>query len=525
MYIAEEQTPARRPFKALFRQFLKMRALHKFILLVCLLGIAPVACEHAASPCPQTADNSNAHRSKSTVLARAQQKVIRTADYVIAERWMQKKLPYETWAQISARLSRDVVAHTAFLPRTPDQPSLLYETGYRKEMADALQKPFGFQFVPGNQVEVLVNGPASFARRKEMIEQAHESIYMFVWAFYDDETGWQFADWLINAKLKRMCEGKDLDIRIVVDGNVARQMGHHDVLDYLEKYPALSRNPIHVVRLKDKRDPFMGMHRKVMIVDRQSMVLGGMNVGNKYSHLFPSDEGHWRDTDVYVRGPAVNQAQMTFVDEWNEQQGRKELSFLPYDYRAAVGGAVSMIVDHQPLRDDNMHIVTAKAFYGATRSIDIENAYIVLDVVVEKAISDALKRGVRVRILSNSKESIDEPVITVPILQGLARLKRQGAQVFAKKVYNGSTTLHSKFLVVDGVFSWIGSNNFHPRSYRYEREVVLASFDDNLAQQLTKAFEDDIVPEHANQPTLRDLLGVQDSRLNRYIGSHFFDQL
>jgi phosphatidylserine/phosphatidylglycerophosphate/cardiolipin synthase-like enzyme len=60
--------------------------------------------------------------------------------------------------------------------------------------------------------------------------------------------------------------------------------------------------------------------------------------------------------------------------------------------------------------------------------------------VIEKAILDALRRGVRVRILSNSKESIDEPMITRPILDSLAMLAKNGAEVYTKKVYGDETT-------------------------------------------------------------------------------------
>ena len=502
-----------------------MRVLAKLVFFSCL-ALALGARTYADSPvCKQKADNSKAVRSKSTFITKIEGDAVQVADYLGAERWMQKKIPYEAWSHVADRLSRDVISSTSFPPRNYGQPSLLKEDGYRKEMAGVLQKPFGFQFVSGNQVEVLVNGPASFAKRKDLIEHARESIYMFAWAFYDDGTGWEFADWLINAKLKRLCEAGDLDIKIVVDGNVAREIGYGDVLRYLEKYPAFLKSPIQIVRLKDKRDHYMGMHRKVMIVDRRYMVMGGMNVGNLYSHLYPDKGGRWRDTDIYVKGPAINQAQMTFVDEWNEQKGGKELIFVPYDFGAASGEALSMIVDHQPLRDDNIHVAAVKAFYGATQSIDIENAYFILDAVMERALVDALKRGVRVRILSNSKDSIDEPVMTVPILQSLARLKKQGAEVFTKKVYDGSTTLHSKFLVVDGVFCWIGSYNFHPRSYRYEREIVLASFDENLAARFEEIFAEDILPERASKPPLEELLNVKSSMLNKEVSSHFFDQL
>jgi cardiolipin synthase len=221
----------------------------------------------------------------------------------------------------------------------------------------------------------------------------------------------------------------------------------------------------------------------------------------------------------------VNQAQMTFVDEWNEQKGRPEMTYRPFTYQTPAGESLSMIMDHQPLRDDNIDIATVKAFYGATQTIDIENTYFIADTVIEKAIIDALKRGVRVRILSNSKESIDEPTITTPILRSLSRLKREGAEVYTKKVYGDSTTIHSKLLIVDGVFSWIGSHNFHPRSCRYEREVVLASFDERLAGQFEETFEKDIAADKANQPTLDELAGSKSTRLNRYISTHFFDQL
>jgi len=475
--------------------------------------------------CSMRPDRSKAIKSKPNVFTKITADIHRITGYFGAERWMKNKTPYETWDHINARFTKDVTESTAFPPRTHGQPSLLEEDGYRNEMAALLSKPFGFQWTAGNQVDIFVNGPASFAKRKELIDHAQESIYMFSWAFYDDGTGWDFADWLIKAKLRRLCAGSDLEIKIVVDGNVAKNVGYRDVLRYLEKYPAFTKSPIEIVRIRDKRDPYFGMHRKLMIVDRQQMVMGGMNVGNKYSHLYPDRGGHWRDTDVYAKGPVVNQAQMIFVDEWNEQKGRQAMTYRPFTFEPSAGDTLAMIVDHQPLRDDDIYIATVKAFYGATDTIDIENAYFVADTVIEKAISDALKRGVRVRILSNSKESIDEPTITTPILKSLARLKSEGAEVFTKKVYQDSTTLHSKLLIVDGVFSWVGSHNFHPRSYRYEREVVLASFDKRLAGRLEEIFEKDIAADKANQPTLAELNGFKSSWLNRYISNHFFDQL
>ena len=85
--------------------------------------------------------------------------------------------------------------------------------------------------------------------------------------------------------------------------------------------------------------------------------------------------------------------------------------------------------------------------------------------------------------------------------------------------------MHSKFLLADGVFSWIGSYNFHPRSYRYKREIVLASFDEKLAAQFGSIFAEDIAPERANKPSVEELLNIKSSLLNKEVSLHFFDQL
>jgi len=163
-----------------------MRELAKFVF-TGSLALSLGACAHRNSSfCGQQADNSKVLRSKSTFITKVEGDAVRVADYLGAERWMQKEIPYESWSHIADRLSRDVISHTSFPPRNQGEPSLLKEDGYRKEMTDLLEQPFRFQFVSGNQVDVLVNGPASFAKRRALIEQARESIYMFAWAFYDD---------------------------------------------------------------------------------------------------------------------------------------------------------------------------------------------------------------------------------------------------------------------------------------------------------------------------------------------------
>ena len=160
-----------------------------------------------------------------------------------------------------------------------------------------------------------------------------------------------------------------------------------------------------------------------------------------------------------------------------------------------------------------------KAIEGATESVDIENAYFINTPGLKDSLLKALDDGVRVRILTNSAESIDEPIITAPILSSLPDLIEAGAEVYLKK----GDTLHSKFMTVDGVFSSVGSHNHHPRSQRFEGEMVVNSLDPQLAQSFTNAFEADIAA--ADRMHKAEDVKVPDSIFGLLATRYFFDAL
>src|SRR5690606_14702925 len=101
---------------------------------------------------------------------------------------------------------------------------------------------------------------------------------------------------------------------------------------------------------------------------------------------------------------------------------------------------------------DPIYALTVYAIENAKESIDIANAYFILTPALEEALVAALERGVEVRIITNSMQSIDEPMIALPIIQSVAKLAQKGAKVFLKK----GQTLHTKMLRVDQM-AWLGS--------------------------------------------------------------------
>lgn len=402
---------------------------------------------------------------------------------------------YESWDKLSAQ-NLAKVRNSQVAPRGPGELSCFTEPAFVAEM-ESLQ---GAKFQGGNRITPLIDGPASFAKRNELIDGAKKSIHLMSWAFYDDETGWETAHKLVEKK------AQGLEVRVVVDGQIAAGPGHHDTLDHMEKLG------VEVVRWRSSDRPYDGQHRKVMIVDGQRAVAGGLNVGNVYSH---QGEGpKWRDTDVLIEGPAVGECEKLFTQVF----GKGEVNPAPM---SAVGSARCAVVNHVPGPDGDAHILlaTLKAIQGASESIDIENAYVITTPDIRQCILDALERGVKVRILTNSAESVDEPIVSAPILNSLPDLVSAGAEVYLKQ----GDTLHSKFMVVDGLYSSVGSYNLHPRSHRYEGEMTVNTLDTQKAAKLTSAFEKDI--QAAKRVASADEIEVPENIFTQLASRYFFDHL
>lgn len=402
----------------------------------------------------------------------------------------------ESWAEMAQRHLKMVKA-SAYEPRGPGQPPLFSEAGFVKEFAALTGAPF----VPGNKVTFLVDGPASFAERARLIKGARKSVHILTWAVYDDETG----RWALELLKAKRLEG--VEVKVMVDGKVSEQHGK-DIL------PLFSQAGIEVLRFQDASRKYDGMHCKVMIVDGKYTIAGGMNFGNEYSHM--GNGAKWRDTDVLITGPAVARFSAIFDGFWNGRAGSTSAGNAA---AGAAGGARVSVVTQAPGQESSIMLGILKAIYGAGTRINIENAYVVMMPSLRTALLDALARGVRVNILTNSKESIDEPLVSVPILKSLPEMLQAGAHVYLKR----GDTLHSKFLTVDGVFCNIGSFNLHPRSIRYENEIIANILDRNKTAELDAIFENDI--SRAQRITGPQQLDIPASIQTDLIQKYFFNQL
>lgn len=440
------------------------------------------------------------------------------------------QMPAEKKEFIIMSLIGTITATVQLRGLVPETSDVHYRewTELSKEIERKLNEaPKGFQgilhfakskWMFAKEVKPLVDGVESFKKRWELIKQATKSIDIIVWSIYDDITGFETVDLLIKK------HQENVKVRVIVDGQVAQTPGHREAVKKLQEAG------IEVILWQSKLLPFVGQHRKMIIVDGKHVIAGGLNFGDVYSHMNP-DSDHWHDLDIYFAGKAVEAAMELYRKLWNKQIDMGIASYKKIEkvqgqqvepneqgYRIAV-------INHEPsaaaASGSTIMMTLLKGIREAKHSIDIENAYIVLFPALKKELQAARERGVKVRIITNSPTSVDEPVVSTPILRSAMQLAELKAQVFLKK----GTTLHAKFAIFDGQYTIVMSYNLHPRSERIEGEMATLVESNEFAEQMRQVILNDISINNAHDFSNKEGYELSDSLQIIPVLRLFFDIL
>lgn len=343
--------------------------------------------------------------------------------------------------------------------------------------------------VSGNKITMLYDGVNSFAERKKMIEGAKSSIHLQTFIFTDDDTGWELAR-MLAAKAE-----SGVKVRVIYDA-VGSNRSDDKIFQFMKNAGVEVRpygDP--VKQFWDVNDRW---HEKHLIVDGQAAILGGMNIANEYafggsgkmvtSRKVASEA--WRDTDAKLEGPAVADAQAAFLKNWKElgaDVSPTERAALLKPPAVNADGSTVRVVQARPDEegDKNVNALYLNAIKSAQKSIVIENAYFLPPKDLRDALIDAAKRGVDVKVLTNSRASNDTAFVSDAARYFMDDMIAAGVKIYEKQ----GGTLHSKTATFDGGYSIVGSANLNGRSKGRDSEVVMAITDRSTAQSLNTRFE------------------------------------
>jgi cardiolipin synthase len=217
-------------------------------------------------------------------------------------------------------------------------------------------------------------------------------------------------------------------------------------------------------------------HRKLLVVDGRIGFMGGINLDHVYEARVPSggaDRPWVRDTAVRITGPVVSDLQRVFFATWTQQHGpplpgRNWFPTLVPTDDETVRILASQPGDGKPL----YYVWLLHALHAARRSISLSTGYFVPTHQEREELARAARRGVRVRLVLPSQSDSDDAIAAGRAAYG--DLLEVGVKIY--EVQNA--VLHSKFIIIDGVWMAIGSSNFDRRSAVFNNEldaIVLGS--------------------------------------------------
>jgi cardiolipin synthase len=337
----------------------------------------------------------------------------------------------------------------------------------------------GAPIVAGNTAEFLLNGEQIFPSILSAIRSAQKTI-TYAQYFYED--GPVSRD-VAEALAERCRVGVGTNVLLDAFGTLSMPREYTELMTRSGCHVAYFR-PLwqYIFRRYNNRN-----HRRILVVDGRVGFTGGSGVSRKWMGNGRVAH-HWRDTDIRVEGPVVEYLQAAFAENWLETTGvvLGGEAYFPRPIEAR-GDVYAQVVRSSPAAGSfAMYTTFLLAVSAARRSIDITNPYFVLDKKMQQAVVLAARRGVRVRVLVPG--AIDHNIVRQASRRQFGEMLRAGIQIYEYT----PALLHSKTMVVDGVWATIGSTNLDNRSFALNDELNLILYSRQVAQQLERIFVEDI---------------------------------
>lgn len=359
----------------------------------------------------------------------------------------------------------------------------------------SIERIFRGRFSIASNVKLLWQGIDSFKTIFDSVMEAREQICLAFYIFRNDETGKMLSE-ILKEKSR---EGVKIYLLYDHFGSLGTPRSFwkgmkNAGIKIMASRPFKWTNPFHYVH----RD-----HRKLIIIDQDKAFTGGLNIANEYSGLhFKHKQTSWRDTGILLDGPIACELFKNFAKTWYAWGGEKiehpcsyhkiqnevniHTSELP-ELRKYKGGILAMPIFSDSAKGRRkMRRLLYYSINHSRKSINLTTAYFIPSRRMIETLINAVKRGVKVRLLVPDKS--DVPAASFAGRAFFTKLLQAGVDIYT---YLGQI-LHAKTYVFDDCWSIIGSTNLDFQSFRYNDEGNVGILDSGFASNLINIFEEDI---------------------------------
>ena len=329
-----------------------------------------------------------------------------------------------------------------------------------------------------NEVQILRNGEETFPEIFRIIEQATHHIHLEYYIIEDDTIG----NYLRELLIRKALDG--VEVRLIYDDVGSWKLKRKFIR-------SMSDAGVKVDCFMRVRFPMLTSkvnyrnHRKILVVDGETAFVGGLNFADRYQDGV-AEIGPWRDTHLKVSGGGATALQIIFMADWyfvskEILKGHKYLK--PFE---SGNGKLVQITASGPDSDwESISQAYFAAIASATSYVYISTPYLMPTTDIETALKTSALGGTDVRIIvPGLSDAITPKWGTNSYIE---ELLEAGVKVYFYKA--GFT--HSKVIVVDGVFSSVGTANLDFRSLETNFEVNAMIYDEETASVLARQFLED----------------------------------
>jgi len=348
--------------------------------------------------------------------------------------------------------------------------------------AQTMELYTGVHLGGGNAVQLMLNGDGSYPQLWKDIASAKHTLTV---QMYYCEPG-VVADRMRDALAERARSGVRVLVLLDAFGSgPLRKTNFEEVLTKAGAKVAWLR-PLRWWALNRAATR---SHARAVVIDGRVGWTGGFGLADYWLGDGHHDE-QWRESNVRFEGPAVAELQAGFAAGWAEATGGLLTgeTFFPDQIFEPAGNMVAGLMFTVPsMGSTPAERFLALSIAGATKTLYITNSYFVPDQEFRNLLKDASKRGVDVRVLTAGDKS-DVKTTVYAGRRYYEELLKAGVKIYEYR----PTMMHAKTLVVDGVWSSVGSMNFDNRSMAFNNESNLDVLDPAFGAQMDSVFMDDL---------------------------------
>ena len=386
---------------------------------------------------------------------------------------------------LSAARSREIIARAT--AGNAESDVVAHHLAVEEAVADA-------PLTTGNRVTLLENGPATYGAMLAAIAAATDTINMETYILEEDGAGQRFAE----ALLARQAAGVQVALLHDSVGTLGTSKAYWQRLTD-GGIKVLEYNPVNPLKAKAGWEVNQRDHRKLLILDGRTAIMGGINISSVYSGSAPGrmpSAGKkglpWRDTDLQLDGPVVAELQKLFLANWEQQKGEPLPARDYYPKLERQGEEIVRAIGSSPEDPYSaIYVTLLSAINSAETEVLLTNAYFVPDPQLTQALIGAVARGVDVKMILPSVT--DSSLVFHAGRAHYEELLAGGVKLFERR----EALLHAKTAVIDGVWSTVGSTNLDWRSFLHNEEVTAVVLGAGFGSTLRAAFERDLAVSDA----------------------------